>query len=240
MSCHQRLLSSRSRARHASRCVSRRGDRKQFPARAPQAVANFVAAGKLPGVRLGDAPFSSMSICLIFFRFRILIATLCEVSTCSATFTCAPAPGSWLHRILPGLACSPSGERLASHQAQHVGQARRSRLGRSYTRGGHAASGGSAGAPPCRMSQCRASCRGGSWTGRTQASGCIRRRPAAAAAAAPPCPRSSARTHARPALTSRQPRCCAPRPYAAAWGPARASTSSDVRKQRPCSPGGSL
>jgi hypothetical protein len=29
-----------------------------------------------------------MSICLIFFLFNILIATLCPVRTCSATFTC--------------------------------------------------------------------------------------------------------------------------------------------------------
>ena len=33
-------------------------------------------------------PFSSMSICLIFFLLRILIATLCPVRTCSAILTC--------------------------------------------------------------------------------------------------------------------------------------------------------
>ncbi len=36
-----------------------------------------------------DAPFSSMSMALIFFLFRILMATLCPVSACSAIFTCA-------------------------------------------------------------------------------------------------------------------------------------------------------
>ena len=35
-----------------------------------------------------QVPFSSMSCCLIFFLFRILMATLCCVSTCSAIFTC--------------------------------------------------------------------------------------------------------------------------------------------------------
>jgi len=48
MSCHQRLLRSRSRTRHASRSVSRRAGRKELPACALQASADVCCTTKAP------------------------------------------------------------------------------------------------------------------------------------------------------------------------------------------------
>jgi hypothetical protein len=60
---------------------------------------------------LRHSPFSSMSICLIFLRLRILMATLWPVKMCSATFTCTNTNASKVSRSQWGYSC-PQRQRL--------------------------------------------------------------------------------------------------------------------------------